>query len=456
MDWEWPGFFAVAIGGAVGVRLLVGWLQLPPHATRILWLAFLARVIGSLARHQVLESAYMGVGDASGYYKRGAAYAEMIWALDFSFFADPWFGGTLWGTQFMRYLSAFAVAITGPTMRGEFLLFALASMLGLWLIVAAVRRDSEEDAWRYAPWVSLLPSLCFWPCSVGKEAVMLLALGLATYGYAGRRDRVSLLPLCAGGALAFAIRPYAAGLIALACLGAELVQSTWTPRKLLMSVILAPLALFVVIEAASEHSLDLFEAEDVEQFVGATATMTSRGGSQIEAVDGVLAGPMGLVNVLFRPFLWEASGALALLCALELTVLWSLVWMRRGLVVAALRSWRINRALRFGLLVGLLFALAYGLTFFNLGIIARQRSLVWPFLLMLVGVSASGSILPGATARVGGAEGRGTQVSQSGAQFRSLRKNSSSHRVGDVEGWEDQLLAIRCIICDRTPRAAAP
>lgn len=389
MDWEWPGFFAVAIGGAVGVRLLSGWMGLPPHAVRLLWFAFLARIVGSLARHQVLESAYFGVGDASGYYRRGVAYAELLWALDLSFLNDPWFGNRLWGTQFMRYLSAVAVAITGPTMRGEFLLFALASMVGLWLMVAALRRDSDVEAWRYAPWVSLLPSLCFWPCSVGKESVMLLALGLVTYGYAGRQDRVSPLPLCAGALLAFMIRPYAAGLIALACLGAELFQRSWTPRKLLVCAILSPVVLFVVFEAAGEHSVDLFEAEDVEQFVGASAYMTSRGGSQIEAVGGLLAGPLGLVNVLFRPFLWEAGSALALLCALELTLLWFLVWTRRALVVEALRTWRGRRALRFGLLLGLLFALAYGLTFFNLGIIARQRTLVWPFLLMLLAVNTT-------------------------------------------------------------------
>lgn len=434
MDWEWPGFFLVAIGGAAAVRVFSRWVALPPHLVRILWYAFLARVVGSLARHQVLESAYSGVGDASGYYRRGVSYAELIWAFDFSFFADPWLGGRLWGTQFMRYLSGFAVAATGPTKRGEFLLFALASLAGLWLIVIALRRDSEESAWRYAPWVSLLPSLCFWPCSVGKEAVMLLALGLAAYGYSGRNNRVSPLPLAAGVLLAFAVRPYAAGLICLACLGAELLQSDWTSRRIMLALVLGPLSLFVLMLAAEEHSLDLFELDDLESFVGSTTAMTSTGGSQIEATGGLLALPLGLVNILFRPFLWESGSLLAMLCALELTVLWLLVWLGRATVISSLRGWRANRTLRFGLLVGLLFATAYGLTFFNLGIIARQRSLVWPFLLLLVAVvpqrrgagapAVSGS--PGSAIGLTGRDGEPSGATSGTAQ----RPASAQPRLG--------------------------
>jgi len=89
-----------------------------------------------------------------------------------------------------------------------------------------------------------------------------------------------------------------------------------------------------------------------------------------------------------RPFPWEATGISAFSSA-EIWIFWVLVFRRRRDIVVAMRGWRENRFLVFAYPVGISLALLYGLAFSNLGIIARQRVVVLPFLLSLLAVSQS-------------------------------------------------------------------
>ena len=272
-------------------------------------------------------------------------------------------------------------------MMGEFLVFSFFSLLGLLFMIQAVRLESEEAAWSYAPWVLLLPSLCFWPSSVGKEGPMLLALGLATYGYARGWATRGGLYLALGGTLALAIRPYVAAFL-LAALGmAEVLRRRGEAGKVRSLFVVSGAAL-AVSQVAQMYGVNAFEIEEVSEFVGAVTDMTAQGGSQIDAVEGIASVPYGLVNVLFRPFLWEASGFLGFLSALELALLWGFIWLRRREIRASLTLWSQRPTLRLGVSLTLMLALGYGVSYFNLGILARQRTLIWPFLLMVLAIES--------------------------------------------------------------------
>src|SRR5262249_8301203 len=90
------------------------------------------------------------------------------------------------------------------------------------------------------------------------------------------------------------------------------------------------------------------------------------------------------VNVLFRPFLWEAHNPQALFSALEVLVFWALILSRRRTLRAMRTLWRRHQLLRFSALLVLLSPSLIGMTMFNLGIVARQRALMWPFLFFLI------------------------------------------------------------------------
>jgi hypothetical protein len=93
---------------------------------------------------------------------------------------------------------------------------------------------------------------------------------------------------------------------------------------------------------------------------------------------------------LLRPFPWEVSNPLVLLSAAEVLVFWGLLLQRRDRFALLFNLWRQSRLLR------LLFPLVAVLIFFyggfvsNLGILARQRVVILPF--MFVFVEALGNV----------------------------------------------------------------
>jgi hypothetical protein len=60
------------------------------------------------------------------------------------------------------------------------------------------------------------------------------------------------------------------------------------------------------------------------------------------------------------------------------------VWNRRASLKVSLKQWRHNRLLRFAVPFAVGYTLMIGLTFGNLGIIARQRTPIIPFVFMIL------------------------------------------------------------------------
>ena len=93
---------------------------------------------------------------------------------------------------------------------------------------------------------------------------------------------------------------------------------------------------------------------------------------------------MAVVNVLFRPFPWEADNAMMLLSSAEIAGLWLLLWWRRRNVMAALRQWHSSRFVALTLAFIMFYTVALGMMLSNLAIIARQRIFLFPFLFLLM------------------------------------------------------------------------
>lgn len=356
-----------ALGGAVG---------------RLLPWAVVARLLGSVARYEVLERFYSGVGDAKRYFGYGVIHAASLRSLDFSFLAPPetrhW-----WGTRFLENLSAFVVLLVGDNIRSAFLAFALMSLAGATLCALAFRNAGHDER-AYAGWVLLWPSLCFWPSSIGKDAVMMLGIGLCVYGYVGLRGRLRLLPLGLGVALLTCIRPHIAVIVGFALIAAELLGNTDREGGWWRGLLMAGLGAAAAVIGLSQFGLDVSDLEGIQEQFERGAARTAKGGSAITPSSGVAAIPMALVNCLMRPFPWEAHHVFALFASLEVWAFWAYVGIRRRALREALVGWRQDRMVRFSLPVGLLLAFFYGLAMSNLGIIARQRVVILPFLFVLV------------------------------------------------------------------------
>jgi hypothetical protein len=350
-------------------------------------LGFVAKLSGAAVRYWVLVSEYGGIGDATGYHGNGTRLAE-VWR---TWQIPPLDGRMGEGTQVVRWLTGLLYAPYTPSMLGGFFLFATLAFFGQLLFYSAFRRAVPgARLGPYAAFIFFLPALVFWPSSIGKESLMLLFLGLASYGLARALAAfrpVWLLVAATGLAGAGVVRPHIAALLALSFAIAVLVgRSGWQGatgvRRLMV------LAVGIVLVAVSLSSFasrfNLETADDVDPFIGEVQSSTQQGGSEVEGtpIRSPSELPAGVIRVLFRPLPHEAHNLQAMANAIESTALVAIiVWKLPAMI-------RNARRLRGPyVLMSAAFAAGFTVAFsavFNLGILARQRSQVFPFLLAVV------------------------------------------------------------------------
>ena len=279
----------------------------------------------------------------------------------------------------------------------------------------------EADPRRLAAFGFLLPSMAFWPSSIGKEAVMVLGIGLVANGAArqwtGARGGMALV---AGGlGVTALVRPHITLLLVAALLGAVMVTrwdavgSSDPLRKVASIGILVGLLIASVVLANSFFEIDTSSGEQLSDVFEQTEERTDRGGSTFET-SGPLLFPWTVVTVLFRPFPFEATNFQTAITSLETTFLLVVTIARRRVLGRLVRSCRQLPMVAFVLVFGALFVLAYS-NFGNFGILARQRVQLYPLLVGLLCVPTTWPNLrlpgPGWSAdRRGGREAAGLEA----------------------------------------------
>ena len=369
----------------------------------VMMIGMAAKLAGGIARYWVSFDAYGGATDAERYHRYGASAASAVWSGDASW-TSVLPQGT--GTRFMETFTGFVYTFTGTSRMGAFFVFAWIAYWGVALFVKAaaiavpglVRRQ-------YALIVVLAPSVIFWPSSIGKEAYMFLTLGVGTFGIARLMSRpgivVSIAITLAGlGAAAF-VRPHIVGVWAAGLFPGLLVMlargrsGSWrtTGRRTVdrfAAVVLLAAAVVGLFFAAKIAVANLnFNAEEVSstsinQILTETTRRTTKSGSTFHppVIDSALDWPYASIRTLLRPLPNEVGSLGQLLAAAELMVVvgMCLVWRRR---VANLPRMIVNNPYVAFSIATLLFAgLAYS-SFGNLGVLTRQKSLVFPFLLLI-------------------------------------------------------------------------
>jgi hypothetical protein len=128
--------------------------------------------------------------------------------------------------------------------------------------------------------------------------------------------------------------------------------------------------------------VQLFDVQELEAYIDDRGTASAYGGSAVQTGSGLGGIGMGVVNVLFRPFLFEARGIAAFIAAAEVTALWGLALWNRKAILGFYRAHRTSRLMWFAIIFMAVYVLLTGMTLGNLGLIARQRVHIFPFLLM--------------------------------------------------------------------------
>ena len=108
------------------------------------------------------------------------------------------------------------------------------------------------------------------------------------------------------------------------------------------------------------------------------------GGSQIQLASGPIAFIQAPINILFRPFPWEVGGVLQIITFFEIYFIWFLVIKNWKSFRRAIMAIRKDRLVAFSVVFIALFSIGAGLALSNLGLIARQRIVLYPFFLILI------------------------------------------------------------------------
>ena len=361
---------------------------------RLILAGFVAKLAGTVAYYRVIEDVY-GFGDVTHYVSVGRELAPTIGA------------GTLpdqafeTGTPFVGFLTGTVFAAFGPNEAFGYLVFGMLSFAGMVAFLRALQLavPTANHRW-YAALVLLLPTMVYWPSTIGKDAWLVCWLGFGSLGVAWILTRARFgyaLTLVSVVAMA-AVRPHMAALFSLSFAAAYLVRMADKDVERSVASWLIGLVLVggVVTYATTTFSDELGSGEvesgsrveqlrtDTESVLDQNERNTRLGGSQFDnrRVRSPADLLQAMVSVPFRPFPHEAENVQAQLASLE------------GLFLLALLVLSIPRLLQLPRLalrkpyvafatvytVGFVFAFS---TFANFGLLARQRSQLLPFLVVL-------------------------------------------------------------------------
>jgi len=313
------------------------------------------------------------------------------------------FIGDLWGGFYL---------MAGPGIVGMVLLSGIIGFLGSYLFMRAFdiefRSDGGKDKRFLALCLFLLPSLTYWAILLGKDSWIFFFLGWVSYAFVNLLKRFSLphlLGLLIGiGAIA-AIRLPVAGIVAFAVGFAWLLRggqkgpaAIFRPlRYVFYPVVIVGLLFGVLSIYLAQYESFLMDASLVESALQLgvrkhVGLSTDAGGSSLAiGITGSSKGevlrylPFGMFSFMFRPLIFEAHNALALVAALESTFYLVLVFWRRRNLMAAMRC-IFSRPFVGFCTVTFIFLLVILSFEANFGVIVRHRTMVLPFLLILLAV----------------------------------------------------------------------
>ena len=354
----------------------------------VLVLGLVAKLVGTFVRYWVAYVLYNGNADAER-YNLYAAYQHKLWRQ----------GEIVWdwegkqGTQIMEIITTAVYTVIGGSPLAGFFFFASLAFWGAYLLYRAFSIALPQgDHKRYALLVFFLPSMLYWPSSIGKEAWLMLFVGLTALGaarYFTERPGALWMLVAGGGGLGL-VRPHIAVLLFAALFVAQLFRPTGGTaagvlRKVAGIAILAVAGLVLARASVQFLGIDDVSAQAVTETIDWSSGQTQQGGSQFVPLplSHPLGLPMAFITLLFRPFLFEASNPQLLVQSLESLFLLALALVGWRRIAQLPRLMRGNPFLWFVVLYILGFVLAFA-GFANFGILARQRVLMLPFFFMLL------------------------------------------------------------------------
>lgn len=390
---EWLAVY-VYLAFAAGIALLLYRRGIKPVSptfpASLFVLALVVKLLSSVFRYWTVVDLYSGAADAPAYHAEGILLAPYFRDFDWSILEWYRFRGE--GSTRMAILTGVLYSVMPASLAGSFIFFAVLAFAGSVLYYRAVRMASSDASMpAYTIFIFFLPSVLFWPSSLGKDAWVFFCSGLVAWGWASFVRRNHFLGLFVVGAallLINLVRPHIAAFMVASLAAAYVMYATRALRSVVVwlvgAILLVGLGYYLIQSGAAFLQLEELSLEAVESFYTEQQERTTIGGSRYSTVSVFTptGAVVGLITAVARPFPWEAHNMQSLIISLE-TVAWLVFcWIQRRVFLSKLRSLRSDPFAAFAVFYSLFMLLALT-SVGNFGIIARQRVMVLPFLWML-------------------------------------------------------------------------
>ena len=359
-----------------------------PWLVRVMTIGLVLHLLAAPGQIFVVDHLYHGVSDWIRYTHQGS-----ILGPDFRHFNFTTAGANVRGIVndgSVSIATGIVMAIVGVNELATFLVFSWVSFVGAIFFYRAFSLTFRgANHRRYALMLFLLPSLIFWTADVSKESIMMLALGLTAYGAAKilARSPGGFALVVPGVTIGVLVRPNELLLILAGFAVAMMVPTAAVRKRLggirrLLSIALLAALLMVSVYLTVRYlhggTSSLQQTNTNNQGAG-----LGFGSSGIPYSTSPATYPRDIYEVLFNPLLFNAHGFGELVAALENTAV-------IGLILISLRNIRMVPRAAFARPYVML-CLVYTLTFMyafaalgNLGLIERERIMMFPFMLVLL------------------------------------------------------------------------
>lgn len=362
----------------------------PSFPGALFLLALLTKLMGSLVRYWTVVDLYGGAADSPLYHEHGQILAQYFKVFDFSILETYQIRAV--ETTNLAHITGLLYTVLPASMAGAFFFFAFLAFIASVLFyrsVCVAWPAANSNYYRLC--IFFVPSILFWPSSLGKDAWLFFCSSLVFWGWTSflrKHNWFSLGWILIGLLLINLIRPHFAAFLAMGMGASYLLYSTRGQSSKIQWLIgacaVALLAIYMVQSGAQFLKLDEFSLDSVEERMQAVQAQTTQGGSQYSTIS--IFTPWGfvwgLVTTLARPFPWEARSGQVLVTALETSGWLLLAWLQRKVFLKKLLTLRADPIMGFAFFYCLISLLALT-TIGNFGILARQRVLILPFIWML-------------------------------------------------------------------------
>ncbi|SRR5579884_1854911 len=368
--------------GIVWACLLLASIALWPVPWRhkkILGLAWVVKCVVALGLMLPYEQRYYGL-DCWHYFQRAHLGLAGIGA-------DLWRGGA----EVVCGVGALHLAIGPDSYHAMKLSFAFLGLAGLYLFYRAAEQLLGRPSLMVFWAITLYPSILFWSSILGKDPVILLAIGVHVWGLVNLMQRGKhgyLVAVLGGIAGASAVRIWMGPILILPCLlllGTRIKHLAW--RIVAIAIICAALA---VLGPATLSRFGLDQTADLVEASRTLATGWDRANSSLahdveinSLWDLILFTPQGLFSAYFRPLPGDVANLFGWLAGFEnlgllALSIWAALHFRFSLLKNSFFSWGLGLLITWGL--------AYSvIAYRDLGSAVRFRLQILPILLGMIG-----------------------------------------------------------------------